>query len=394
MKIYLSVSRIMAGILIGFLISPAHAGTPLWTMTPAPGTQTTQTVQENSTATIQYIVQNQSTRSKSLVMQPMAGLTQTTPCVLSPKGQSGYSCIFTITVTGSALPASGIHNGPVLCQANPDGTPNPNQCYQPAQIYSLNISRGSAPSQATISISAPVQQNRVVTVSGLTPLSLVITNDVSSPSNANAVTVSDKSACPTLAVDDSDCISLAPGSSCNLLLSSADPYVPCTITISGSNTTNSPTTPIAFSYLNGLVFDKTGVNGKVVIDVSNEFSSQWTSANANIGGATSLDDGSSNTDAIILDSSCSSDMANCAAQQCRNIGAPWYLPAINELLLINTIFCPGGTSCNFGEFSSVTRYWSSTQSFGSYASSLSFPSGFGSADAKGSTYLVRCIRNY
>ncbi|HHS8488476.1 TPA: hypothetical protein ACTUYI_003207, partial [Legionella anisa] len=68
------------------------------------------------------------------------------------------------------------------------------------------------------------------------------------------------------------------------------PYAPCTITVSGSNTANSPQTLIAFSHLGGLVFEESGGSGKVVIDVAQGFSSQWTIMPSNTG-ATSLDDG-------------------------------------------------------------------------------------------------------
>ncbi|WP_233586841.1 hypothetical protein, partial [Legionella sp. km772] len=145
-------------------------------------------------------------------------------------------------------------------------------------------------SQPQISITNPVQQSRVVAVSG-TVLSLEVTNDAGSAVNANAITVSNKAACPNLSVDDSNCTSVAPGASCTLELTSNSPYAPCTITVSGSNTANSPTTLIAFSYLEGLVFQESEGSGKVVIDVAQGFNSQWTGDFSNIAGATSLDDG-------------------------------------------------------------------------------------------------------
>jgi hypothetical protein len=135
-----------------------------------------------------------------------------------------------------------MHTGPILCEANSNGTPNPNQCYRPSAADNLNI------------------------------------------------------------------------------------------TISGSNTGNSPTTLISFSHLGGLVFQKSGANGKVVIDAGAEFISEWTfPGKADIRGAMSDDDGVSNTNAIVVNSACTNQTGNCAAYCCRTISADWYLPAKNEL---------------------------------------------------------------
>jgi hypothetical protein len=249
-------------------------------------------------------------------------------------------------------------------------------------------------SQPQISITNPVQQNRVVTVSSMTPLSLEITNDAGSVVNANAITVSNKAACPNLSVDDSNCTSVAPGDSCTLELTSNSPYAPCTITVSGSNTANSPTTLIAFSHLGGLVFQENAGSGKVVIDVAQGFNSQWTSFLSNIAGATSLDDGVNNTNAIVNDAVCSGDTNNCAAQRCRNISLDWYLPARNELSTVHDALCSNlAIPCNFGGFSS-TFYWSSSQFDFFTASVVVFPSGIDDVGGKVFEFPVRCVRAF
>ena len=249
-------------------------------------------------------------------------------------------------------------------------------------------------SQPQISITNPVQQNRVVTVSSMTPLSLEITNDAGSVVNANAITVSNKAACPNLSVDDSNCTSVAPGASCTLELTSNSPYAPCTITVSGSNTANSPTTLIAFSHLGGLVFQESAGSGKVVIDVAQGFNSQWTSASSNIAGATSLDDGVNNTNAIVADTACSNDTNNCAAQRCRNISVDWYLPARNELSTVHSALCSNlPIPCSFGGFSSAF-YWSSSQFVSFSAYFVIFPWGGVSILSKLSARPVRCVRAF
>jgi hypothetical protein len=251
-------------------------------------------------------------------------------------------------------------------------------------------------SQPQISITNPVQQNRVVTVSSMIPLSLDITNDVGSVVNANAITVSNKADCLNLSVDDSNCTSVAPGDTCTLELTSNSPYVPCTITVSGSNTANSPTTLIAFSHLGGLVFEESAGSGKVVIDAAQGFNSQWTSAFSNIAGASSLDNGVANTNAIVADTACSNDTANCAAQRCRGISADWYLPARDELSTVHGALCSNLTTpCDFGGFS-LTLYWSSSQnsppSF--IAWGVFFPTGLDTGDGKSTGRPVRCVRAF
>lgn len=76
---------ILGGFLSCLIWATAQASQPLWTITPAPGSNPTQTLPENRTATVQYVVQNQSVKPKNLVIQSIPGITQTAPCLLSPK---------------------------------------------------------------------------------------------------------------------------------------------------------------------------------------------------------------------------------------------------------------------------------------------------------------------
>lgn len=247
-------------------------------------------------------------------------------------------------------------------------------------------------SQPQITITGPVQQSRVMAVSGAS-LALEITNDAGSSVNATAVTVTNKTACPNVTVDDSDCASLAPGDSCTLELTSGTPYAPCTLTISGANTANSPQTLVAFSHLGGLVFEESGGSGKVVVDVA-QGSSRWTSSNSNIAGAASLDNGEANTNAIVVDAACSNDPPNCAAQRCRNISADWYLPARNELSAIHGSLCSSLViPCEFGDFSSVF-YRSSTQFDVSFAWMVNFPLGITDVAAKTVVSPLLCARSF
>ena len=216
------------------MLSSVQAAKPLWTMVPSSGSKPAQTVPENSTATVQYIVQNQSSKPKRLVIQPMPGITQDTACQLAPKGQAGSSCTLSLTINGSALPEGGIHGGPNVCQANPNGSPNPNQCYRPDATNILNISKGSA-ELAAIAVSPPALD--LVAGSG-TPGFLTITNNSASITAQN-VQATLPASWTDVTQDASNCVAIAPnGGSCQLQFTpGAATHALEAVAISGSNTT-------------------------------------------------------------------------------------------------------------------------------------------------------------
>ena len=332
---------------------------------------------ENSTETVTVTNDANSSDSANNVSATIPGgsgiSVQSTTC-----GSSlaiGANCTITF--------ASTIQVGPIIIPIKGDNTNTVN-------VYT------TVTDQPLISITGPSQQNRVISTDGFTALDLIITNDSNSIINAHNITVSDKTSCPNLSVDHSSCISVAPGNSCQLALTTTTPYAPCNITISGTNTGNSPTTLVAFSHLGGLVFQKSGTNGKVVIDAGSEFTSEWTyPSKAGISGASSDDDGVSNTNAIVANSACTNRTGNCAAHRCRSISSDWYLPAKNELQAVIFALCPGSVyPCDFGSFAN-TSYWSSTQWFAdTNAYAVDVPSGnFGPLD-KWDSKPVRCIRDF
>lgn len=229
------------------LLSTAQAATPLWTIVPITGSNPIQTVAENGTATVQYQVQNQSQKPKRLVMVATPGISKIAPCVLAPRGKAGSSCILNLSITGSALPRDGIHHGPVLCQANPNDTPNPNQCYQPSAANSLNITRGSA-TGAVINVS-PSSLNFVSGANG----TFTITNSTSSSESAKNISVAIPSG-SSLVVQSSTCgASLAIGTSCTITLTAATTEGPTIVGVNGSNTNTSQVavtvTPVPISNL-------------------------------------------------------------------------------------------------------------------------------------------------
>lgn len=183
------------------------------------------------------------------------------------------------------------------------------------------------------------------------------------------------------------------------VLTSATPYTPCTITISGSNTSNSPTTLIAFSHLGGLVF-QTGVTNKVVILQTGTFTSFWTGTDSDVVGAEDNNNGNSNTTAITGNTACSNDKPNCAAQRCRDVtvGGEWYLPAINEMTAFRNVLCPNipPFPCNFGGFI-PQLYYSSTEIDIDEATAMVFSDGTTGSFGKnvpGHHLEVRCVRTF
>ncbi|KTC83584.1 hypothetical protein [Legionella cincinnatiensis] len=139
MKLPLLMPRLGLSISAFYMIT-AHAGIPVWTFTPDPNFPPTVSVSPTGTATVKYLVQNNSHRAHQLVIKPMQGVTQVAPCSASGKN----SCTLVLNVTGSALPEKGVSGGPYLCQQNPDGTPNINQCYQPTN-NALHITLTNTP---------------------------------------------------------------------------------------------------------------------------------------------------------------------------------------------------------------------------------------------------------
>ena len=133
-------TRLMPQLGIGLItfcsITAAQAGIPVWSFTPVAGFLPATTVSSTGTATVKYTVRNNSSKAHHLVIKSQTGVSQNSPCVL---GHQGSTCTLSLIITGSALPASGFTGGPVLCQANLDGTPNPNECYQPSKADSLAI---------------------------------------------------------------------------------------------------------------------------------------------------------------------------------------------------------------------------------------------------------------
>jgi hypothetical protein len=136
MKTPYALVRIALGAWLMLLMALSHAADPLWTFTPQ--TPTTVAVAANGTATVKYLITNQTKTSYKLAMKSIPGVTQVTTAGNCQKLFTlayNQSCVLNLKVKGSAL-TSPIVGGPSVCQWL-----NSIKCYQPSSSQQLNITR-------------------------------------------------------------------------------------------------------------------------------------------------------------------------------------------------------------------------------------------------------------
>jgi hypothetical protein len=207
-----------------------NAGSPLWTLTPL--TATTLVVPSNSNAIVQYKVTNQSTKTHTLNMQSITGLTQLTtgagvcsnPFVLAGKA----SCRLSLQIQGSAIPQS-ISDGPIVCEQG-----SVLQCYRPSAGDVLKITQTAPITTATITVlSSPL----TLTTNGPTS-TLTITNISSLVAATNIASNFTGTALDGNVTETGNtCANLAPFASCTLTFTPGGTVVAQTnFAIQGSNT--------------------------------------------------------------------------------------------------------------------------------------------------------------
>ncbi|GAA4339841.1 hypothetical protein GCM10023144_38550 [Pigmentiphaga soli] len=179
--------------------------------------------------------------------------------------------------------------------------------------------------------------------------------------------------------DTSNCIAIPPNGSCTLSFTSTKPYVAqAGIPVSGDNVSSTATTALAFSIDGNLVFAVPSPStAMVVTSVDVSVSTPWGGFGTQTS-ASSLDDGMSNTNAIVATLGTGSSYA---ARSCQDLVAgavppgTWSLPGICQLAGAGAgAGCASGTAnidenlaqLGFGGFGSVggvgsSLYWSSTE---------------------------------
>ncbi len=299
MKSHSLIPRILLSTLFFFIITSLQAGKPLWTFVPL--TPTTVSVPINGATTIKYTVTNQSRKTHTLVMTPIAGITQDisssnclAPFVL------GYqkSCTLVLKINGAAI-NSNIAGGPVVCEQA-----NLLQCYQPAQVNSLNITKEQA-SDALISASPA----NLVLITNQSGKSITITNQSTTVTAQNIKAVLPASWTDVIQNADA-CASLAPGSSCQIFFTAGNnTHALATIPIKGDNTSTTYINieiqfppSISASPTNLLLITNQSGKSVTITNQSTTFAAQnikatlpasWTDVSQDAGACTSLAPGDS-----------------------------------------------------------------------------------------------------
>lgn len=106
-------------------------------------------------------------------------------------------------------------------------------------------------------------------------------------------------------------------------------------------------------------------------------------------GAQSTTNGMANTDWLVAQTGAAAPFR--AAQACRALGAEWYLPSRDELLVLYNARNTGDFSGTF-KSASTDAYWSSTSSGGQDAYRARFFNGTTPINSRGGSYYIRCVR--
>ncbi len=225
----MKLARLMPQLGMGFstccFISAVQAGIPVWSFTPDVNHPPRTSVASTGTVLVQYTVSNNSLNPHTLVLRPQTGVSQNSPCLLGPRGSASSTCLLSLTINGATLPTSGLSGGPILCQANPDGSPNPTECYGPTagDILAVNVVQELSASTANLALSVtgltlnglPSGQSRFITITnnGTTPTTGLIINYPTWPTGTT-VDTSSPSACTNgtvLPAGGSCTITIVPG---------------------------------------------------------------------------------------------------------------------------------------------------------------------------------------
>lgn len=230
MKIRAFNIRLLGGILSFCLFNAVEAGAPMWTFTPL--TATTIAVPSNDTAIVQYLVTNQSSKTHTLSMQSIKGISQLTtgngicgnPFILTPKS----ACTLSLRVDGELL-NSPVFNGPIVCQLG-----STSACYRPSVTNILRITQAPPITNATISVTgSPLS----LTTNGST--GILIINNLSL--NVTATNIQSNFAGTGLdgyvTETGNTCANVPPQASCTLTYTTGNTGVSLTnFPIQGSNT--------------------------------------------------------------------------------------------------------------------------------------------------------------
>jgi hypothetical protein len=234
------IQKIILAHLMTLTMMVAHAGKPLFILTPL--TVTNITMPSNSTSEVRYSVTNNTKLTRTLTIQPLKATTQLTtagscssPFTLAPN----QSCRLVLSIDGqklAAAPVPTIIGGPVVCKTETgSNNPDPFYCAQPTESNSLRV-RVSAPSRnAPISLS-----NSPLSLKTNGPSGTITVNNTSTQVTATNIrsNLSGPLAAAGVTQTGSTCASVSPNSSCTLTFTPGGTDVAETnFPIFGDNTT-------------------------------------------------------------------------------------------------------------------------------------------------------------
>ena len=354
-----------------------------------------------SSAIVYYVITNNTTNTRTLILKPTTGITQSTtdgfcasPFTLNPQ----QSCTMALTVNGQTLADSSVFSliySPTVCKTIGSGNNNPDAflCARSSFANSLNITVSQVP--ITLSTSSLALQ-----ASGQ-PRTLLIT----ALANANDVHYSIAPALPNgTTISPSSCGDMLQGETCLLTITpSSTPSAqagatpdPSIITVQGMNTNilTAAITVLTFGsqYQEGYVFkldDTTptsgSVGGTIAALADNSTAIRWDNGDDSLDTNTDghLFDGASNTINIIDVEGAGQYAATlCHDYDIDSAGHTpcqpgyicynnWFLPAICQLGPTDASGeCLGAASMydnlvsltpSVGNFSTTELYWASTQ---------------------------------
>lgn len=145
-------SQSILGLTAIFFLTAAQAGAPVvnFKLNGSP------VINSDTTATVSYTITNNSKKPHRLALSstPTGIVNSSGLCVVAGKTQANPNptCTLTLSINGSALPSNHLTWAPTLCEANPNGSPNANQCFEPCH-EKLDITRSTTPGTATLSTS-------------------------------------------------------------------------------------------------------------------------------------------------------------------------------------------------------------------------------------------------
>lgn len=361
---------------------------PLYVSLPASGTVTVQNTGGNPTQNLQLSISPGS-----------VSLLSSCPNTLAPN----QSCT-AIASSASALDAT------LTAAADNSNTEN-------VSIHFVNAGGNN-----TLSIVSPIVSERIIPIDNGGTLAITMINN--GPSAATNVALGAVADCPAVTSVGNTCgSSLAVGGTCQITLQSATPYVPCSITITGSNTVPltafvafektsygafTPNTPIK-----ALIYYVSGSTAYMLTErdpagAGNALAPWWNGSANSYLGASSLTNGATNTSTIL--SAWSNSVQDIAAAVCQNqpLDSTWYLPALCQLSGDTTSCVPASENVQTNLFNNgfmpelkngangTGLFWTSTEVAvnTAWAQNFKTDSTTGSATDKNSSYGVRCSKTF